>query len=70
MAVNGCIGRWNLDDPWTYPERPIDAKMVCLLRRTMMHYNTKSLCICVQQFLHNTLSQYHYLQLHTNQCCV
>ena len=42
MVVNGFIGRWNLDDPWTYPECPIDAKMVCLLRRTMMHSYTKS----------------------------
>ena len=23
MVVNGCIGLWNLDDPWTYPENLI-----------------------------------------------
>ena len=42
MAANGCMGQWNLDDPWTYPESPIDAKMVCLLRRTLMHSYTQS----------------------------
>ena len=41
MAVNECIGRWFLDDPWTYPESLIHAKIVSLLRRSRIHPSTK-----------------------------